>query len=213
MGTLTKIMVILTFLTSLAVAVASLKMSDRLVKQDAIIKSLATSGAAQKDMASSWETVLTTAKDKVESLQSESDGVRVELAAAQESMQRSDQQLADAQTAQEAATQEITSLKDENTSLTESVTAEKAKVAAAIKAGGSTGKQPIGRVMASSPETGITTYFTGTATVKDGDSLNVYRAKKKIGQIVVGKVKKTIVICSEGQGSSATPIKGDLVRK
>jgi hypothetical protein len=213
MGTCTKIMVILTFLTSLVVAVVSLKMADRIVKQDAIITSLATSGAAQKEMASSWDTILTAAKGKVTGLQSETEGVRGELEAAQANFESSERNLADAQTTQEAADQEITALKDKNTALTASVVAEKANVAKAIAAGGSTGKAPIGRVMAATPESGITTYFSGTATVRDGDSLNVYREKKKIGHVVVGKVKRTIVICSEGVGSTATPIKGDLVRK
>ena len=211
MGTFTKILVILTFLASVAVAVGSLKVADRLAKQDAIIKSLVTSGAAQKDMASSWDAVLGSAKEKVTNLQAEADGARGELVTAQESAQSAEQSLLDAQA---TSTQEIAALQTKNTELVGMVAAEKAKVVALAKAPRAAGgKQPVGRVMSVSPEKGITAYFSGTATINDGDSMNVYREKKNIGKVVISKVKQTVVICTEGEGSTAVPVKGDLVRK
>jgi hypothetical protein len=210
MGTLTKIMVILTFLLALALATASLKVADRLSKQDVIIASLTATGAAQKDMASSFETVVATSKQKVGNLSTEIESAQADLAASQADVAKGKESLIAAQNEKDASVQEVVTLVAQNTALTGMVAAAKAKAAKAAKP---TGKQPVGRVMSVTPEKGITAYFSGTATVRDGDSMNVYREKKNVGKVVVGKVKQTIVICSEGEGSSAVPVKGDLVRK
>ena len=216
MGTLTKIMVVLTFLLALALATASLKVADRLSTQDAIIASLTATGAAQKDMASSFETVVATSKQKVGNLSTEIESAQAELAASQEDVAKGKESLIAAQNEKDASAQEVVTLVAQNTALTGLVAAEKAKAANAAevaKAAKPTGKQPVGLVSSVTPEKGITAYFRGTATIRDGDSMNVYREKKHIGKVVVGKVKQTIVICSEGEGSSAVPVKGDLVRK
>jgi septal ring factor EnvC (AmiA/AmiB activator) len=213
MGTLTKIMVILTFLLAVGLALVSLKVAGRLSKQDAIIASLTATGETQKGLSSSFETVVATSKQKVGNLSAEIETVQGELAAAQADVAKGKESLIAAQNEKDASVEEVATLTAKNTALTGMVAAEKAKATEVAKVAKPTGRKPVGRVMSVTPEKGITAYFSGTATVRDGDSMNVYREKKNVGKVVVGKVKQTIVIYSEGEGSSAVPVKGDLIRK